>query len=64
MNKKEKNNELREAVIDLRKKNIKYGEIADLMELPRSTIYNWLHRNFDFGLERLEALEYMIDAIS
>lgn len=64
MNKKEKNNELRNAVIDLRKQNIKYTEIADLLEMPRSSIYCWMHRSFDFGEDRLEDLEYLIDAIS
>ncbi len=43
------NDYLRNEVINLRKYNIKYKEIAEYLEISQSSFWSWLHHYYDFG---------------
>lgn len=51
------NKELRIQVKLLKALNdITYSELAEMMDLSKSTIYNWLDGQFDFGQKRTNEL--------
>lgn len=33
-----------------------YYEIAEILEISRSSIYSWLNNQFDFGYEKMQLL--------
>jgi DNA-binding transcriptional ArsR family regulator len=39
---------------------ITYSELADRIEVSRSSFSNWLNRNYDFSVERAARLEEVI----
>ena len=40
--------------------NVSYKELADYLEISQSSMYNWLHCQFDLSEERAERLEEII----
>ena len=38
-----------------------YYEIAEILEISRSSIYSWLNNQFDFGYEKMQLLQQVID---
>lgn len=42
---------------------ISYKEIAELMEMRQSSLYNWLSGNYNFGIEKQEHLQFLIDTL-
>ena len=42
---------------------ISYKEIAELMEMRQSSLYNWLSGNYNLGIEKQEHLQFLIDTL-
>lgn len=40
--------------------NVSYKELAEYLEISRSSMYNWLHCQFDLSEVRAERLEEII----
>lgn len=51
---------LRSEVIDLRKYNITYKEIAEYLEISQSSFCSWLKGYYDFGKEKQARLYEII----
>ena len=50
------NERLRKQIRLLKAQGIDYKEIAQLLQVPNSTIYNWIKGYFNFGLQKQKRL--------
>ena len=44
--------------------NVRYKELAELLEIRADSFYNWLNGQYDFSAERLNRLYEIIGLIS
>lgn len=60
------NTELRKRVKMLKATNsiTNYYELAEILEISESSIYNWLSKQFDFGHEKMQLLQAVIDDLT
>lgn len=42
---------------------VNYSEVAELLEISRSAMYNWLHNQYDLSAEKTNRLKEIIETI-
>lgn len=57
------NKELRQKVKMLKATDTitNYYELAEILEISKSSIYSWLNNQFDFGYEKMQLLQQVIE---
>ena len=42
---------------------VSYTEVAELLEISRSAMYNWLHNQYDLSIQKANRLKEIIETI-